>query len=72
MRWGQADRVEVRLEGDQEEMGSVRMRTRIEPHGSNSSFRVYGGAVALRLELILCFVAFPTAPLASYRSGKSV
>ena len=42
-------------------MGSVRVRTRSEVHGSKSSFRVYGGAVALKLELMSCFLAFPTA-----------
>ena len=68
---------------EQEQMGSVRARTRTEVHcskssfrivhGSKSSFRVYGGAVALRLELMSCFSSFPDhAPLSSYRSGKSV
>ena len=47
---------------DQEQMGSVRVRTRTEVHGSKSSFRVYGGAVALMLELMSCFLAFPTTP----------
>ena len=72
MRWRQADRVEVRLECDQEKMGSVRVRTRTEVHRSRSSFRVYSGAVALVLELMLSFLAFPTTPPASYRIGKSV
>ena len=54
-------------------MGSVRVRTQTEVHGSKSSVRVYGGAVSLRLELMSCFSSFPDhAPLSSYRSGKSV
>ena len=54
-------------------MGSVRVRTRTEIHGSKSSFSVYGGAVALGLELISCFSGFTDhAPLSSYRGGKSV
>ena len=58
---------------DQEQMGSVRVRTRTEVHGSKSSFRVYGGAVALRLELMSCFSSFPDhAPLSTYWSGKSI
>ena len=43
-------------------MGSVRVRARSEVYGSKSSFRVYGGAVALMLELMSCFLAFPTTP----------
>ena len=38
-----------------------------------SSFRVYGGAVALMLELMSYFSSLPDhAHLSSYRSGKSV
>ena len=54
-------------------MGSVRVRTRTEVRGSKSSFRVYGGAVALMLELVSCFSGLPDhAPVSSYRRGKSV
>ena len=63
----------MRLDGDQEQMGSVRVRTRTEGHGSKSSFRVYGGAVSLGLELMSCFSHLPDhAPLSKDRSGKSV
>ena len=59
--------------GEQEQMGSVHVRTRTEVHGSKSSFGVYGGAVALVLELMSCFSSLPdNAPLSSYRSGKSI
>ena len=54
-------------------MGSVRVRTRTEFRGSKSSFRVYGGAVALMLELMSCFSSLPDhAPLSSHRCYKSV
>ena len=54
-------------------MGSVRGRTRAEVLGSKSSFRVYGGAVALMLELMSYFSSLPDhAPFSSYRSGKFV
>ena len=76
LRWRQADKVEVRFtghKGDQEQVGSVRVRTRTEVRGSKSSFRVDGGAVALMLELMSCFPGLPDhAPLSSYRCGKSV
>ena len=49
------------------------MRTRIEFRDSKPSFRAYGGAVALVLELMPCFSSLPDhASLSSYRSGKSV
>ena len=77
MRWRQADRVEVRFKvhkGDQEQIESVRVRTRREVRDSKSSFREDGGTVALMLvELMSCFPSLPDhAPLSSYRSGKSV
>ena len=54
-------------------MGSVRVRTRTEFRGSKSSFRVYGNAVALVLELMSSFSSLPDhATLSSYSSGKSV
>ena len=75
IRWRQADRVEVCFKGhmgDQEQMGSVRVRTRIEVNGSKSSFREDGCAVALMLELMSCFPRLPDhAPLSSYRCGMS-
>ena len=43
-------------------MGSRRVRTRTEVRSSKPSYRVYGGVVALMLELIPAFLAFPTAP----------
>ena len=43
-------------------MESVRVRTGTKVHGSKSSFRVYSGAVALMLEPMSCFLAFPTTP----------
>ena len=52
MRWRQGNRVDVRLDGDQEQMGNARVRTRTVVIGSTSSFRVYGGAVGLMFDLI--------------------
>ena len=76
MRWRQADRAEVRFKGqkgDQEHMGSVRVRTRTEVRGSKPSYRVYGGAVAPMMELMSYFSSLADhAPLSAYRSGKSV
>ena len=40
--------------GDQEQIESVRVRTRTEVRDSKSSFREDGGTVALMLELISC------------------
>ena len=58
--------------GDQEQKGSVPVRTRTEVRGSKSSFRKDGGAVAFMLELMSCFPGLlDHAPLSSYRSGKS-
>ena len=67
-RWGQPDRVEVRFKGhkgDQEQMGSVRVRTRIKVCRSKSSFRKANGVVTLLLELMSAFLAFPTTPPSS-------
>ena len=52
MRWRQGNRVDVRLDGDQEQMRNARVRTRTVVIGSTSSFRVYGGAVGLMFDLI--------------------
>ena len=73
IRWRQFDRVEVRFKGhkgDQEQIGSVRVRIRTEVRGSKSSFREDGGAVALMLGLMSCFPSLPNHALLSYR-GKS-
>ena len=54
-------------------MGSVRVRTRTEVRGSKSSFRVYGGALVLKLDSMSFVPSLPDyAPLSSYRSVKSV
>ena len=61
-RGQQPDKVEVRFKGhkgDQEQVGSVRVRTRSEVRGPRSSFRADGGAVALMLELMSCFPGLP-------------
>ena len=45
MQWRQADRVDVRFkghEGDQEQMGSIRVRTQTEVPGSKPSFGADG------------------------------
>ena len=72
----QPDRVEVRFKGhkgDQEQAGSVRVRTRSEVRGPRSSFRADGGTVALMLELRSCFPGFlDHAPLSSYQCGKAI
>ena len=76
MRWRQAERIEVSRKGhkgDEEQMGSVHVRTRTEIRGSKSSFRVYGGAVGHMLESIdVMLSSLPYRPLSSYRRGKSV
>ena len=57
-RGQQPDKVEVRFnghKGDQEQVGSVPVRTRGEVRGPSSSFRADGGAVTLMLELMSCF-----------------
>ena len=70
------DRVDVRFKGhmgDQEQMGSVRVRTRTEVRDLKSSFMVYGGVVALMLGLMSCFFSLPDhAPHSSYRGVKSL
>ena len=59
--------------GDQEQIWSVRVRTRDDARGSKSSYRADGGSVAHMLELMPCFPHLPDrAPLASYRFGSSV
>ena len=59
--------------GDQEQIGSVCVRTRDEVCGSRLSCRAGGGAVALRLELMSCFLGLPDhSRLASYQLDSSV
>ena len=76
MRWRQADKAEVRFKGhkgDQEQIGSVRVRTRHEVRGSKSSFRVDGITVALMMDFMSCIPDLSDhAPLSPYRCGKSV
>ena len=70
MRWRQADKVEACSKGDQEHMGSIRVDT---DRGLLFEVVIYGGAVALMLDLMSCFSGLRDhAPLTSYRSGKSV
>ena len=62
LRWRLVGRVDVSIEGhkgDQERVGSVRVRTRTEVRGSKSSFRVYGGDIAFMLELMSCVSGLP-------------
>ena len=72
----QPEKVEVHLKGHrgyQEQVGSVRVRTRSEFRGLRSPFRADGGTVALMLELVSGVPGFPHhAPLSSYRCGKAV
>ena len=76
MRWLQADNVEARLKGykgDQEQIGSVPVRTRNEVCESRPPFSADGSAVALMSALMPCFPGFPDhAPLSSCRCGKAV
>ena len=54
-------------------IGSVRVRTRDEITGPRAGYRAGGGAVALMVELMSCRRSLPaSAPLSSYKSGKSV
>ena len=48
--------------GNQDNMGSVPVRSRTEVQGSKSSVRVYDGTVALMLALMSCFSILPTTP----------
>ena len=58
---------------DQEQIQSVHGRTRDEVRGSRSPDRADGGAVALRLVLMPCFLGLSDhASLASYRLDSSV
>ena len=74
--WPTADKIEVRVrghKGNQEQIGSVRVRTRDEITGPRAGYRADGGAAALVVELMSCHRSLPTsAPLSSYNCGKSV
>ena len=75
-QWRQADMMETLFrghKGDQKEEGTVIVRTREETHGPRAGYRAYGGAVALRLELLSRHATLPAhASLCSYRSGHEV
>ena len=74
--WTTADKIEVRVrghKGDQDMIGSVRVRTRDEITGPRSGYRAGGGAVALMVELMSCHRSLPASPpISSYNCGKSV
>ena len=62
--WPTADKIEVRVrghKGDQDMIGSVRVRTRDEITGPRSGYRAGGGAVALMVELMLCHRSLPAS-----------
>ena len=71
-----ADKIEVRVrwhKEDQDQVGSVRVRTRDEIPGPRAGYRADGGAVALMVELMSCHRSLlASAPLSSYNCGKSV
>ena len=48
--------------GDQNNMGSVRVRSRTKVRGPKSFVRVYDGAVALMLTLMSCYSILPATP----------
>ena len=74
--WPTADKIEVRVrvhKGDQDQIGSVCVRTRDEMAGPRAGYRADGGAVALVVELMSSHRSLPaSAPLSSYICGKSV
>ena len=74
--WPTTDKIEVRVrghKGDQDQIGSVRVRTRDEITGPRAGYRADGGTVALMVELMPCHRSLPTsATLSSYNCGKSV
>ena len=54
--WPAADKIKVRVrghKGDQDQIGSVRVRIRDEITGPRTGYRVDGGAVALMVEFIM-------------------
>ena len=74
--WPIADKIEVHVrghKGDQDQIFSVRVRTRNEITGPRAGYRADGGAVALMMELMSCHRSLPaSALLFSYNCGKSV
>ena len=74
--WPTADKIEVRVrghKGDEDQLGSVRVRTRDEITGPRAGYRADGGAVALMVELRSGHSSLPaSAPLSSYNCGKLV
>ena len=59
--------------GEQDQIGSVRVRTRDDITGPHAGFRADGGAVALVVELMSCHRSLlASAPISSYNCGKSV
>ena len=74
--WPTADKIEVRVrgrKGDQDQIGSVRVRTRDEITGPLAGYRAGGGAVALMVVLMSCHRSLPaSAPLSSYNCWKSI
>ena len=74
--WPSADKIEVRVwghKGDQDQIGSVRVRTRDEITDPRAEYRADGGAVALMVVLLPCHRSLPaSAPLSSYNCAKSV
>lgn len=71
-----ADKIEVRVrghKGDQDQIGSVRVRTRDATTGPRAGYRADGGTVALIVELISSHKRLPaSAPLFSYYCGNVV
>ena len=62
--WPTADKIEVRVrghKGDQDQIGSVCVRTRDEITGPLAGYRADGGAVALMGELMSCHRSLPAS-----------
>ena len=60
--WPTADKIEVRVrghKGHQDQIGSVRVRTRDEITRPRAGYRADGGAVALMVELMSCHRSLP-------------
>ena len=74
--WLTADKIEVHVRGhkrDEDQLGSVRVRTRDKITGPRAGYRADGGAVVLMVVLMSCHKSLPaSAPLSSYICGKSV
>ena len=76
LQWQQATSIEVRfpgLKGEQAKQGSVIVRTRDDAWGPLSGVGAGGGAVALMVELLLGYPAFPgSTSLSTCRCGNQV